>query len=225
MANRITERDRDIITLINKFGFMTADRLGKIYSISQSRVHRRLKILCDKNLLRHNRLLSAYPGAYWPTKDGKELSGSFLTPIHAPRLATFEHDLKVIDVYIDIKEKYGDSVNWLTSREILSRRITEARSTREAFQALKSKIPDAILVRGDKKFAVEIELSTKSRQRLRKILAGYAASLAQGTLNSVLYYTTRQTIAERLERLIEEANLSEYFRILKIKDHDNPRPE
>jgi hypothetical protein len=227
MANRITERDKNIIALINRFGFMTADKLSKIYGITQSRIHRRLKILCDRNLLNHERILSAYPGAYWPTRNGKELSDSFLSPIHGPRLATFEHDLKVVDVYIDIKEKYKNSVDWLTSREILSNRISEAKDASEAFKVLKSKVPDAIVIRDGKKFAIEVELSAKSRQRLRKILSGYAVSLAQGVLNGVLYYTTKQSIAERLERLITEANLTGQFRILilKVKDHDHPNAD
>ncbi|GHV48768.1 hypothetical protein FACS1894204_13160 [Synergistales bacterium] len=222
MPNRITERDRQIIALINKFGFFTADRLSKIYAISQNRIYRRLKVLHDNKLLQYKRFLNAYPGVYWPTKDGKELSDSQLTPIHAPRIATFEHELRVIDVYISVKEKYGDSVQWITAREIISNRIAEARDAKEVLQVLKSKIPDAILIRENKKFAVEVELSVKSRQRLKKILTNYAVSLTQSIFDGVLYYITKKSVAERLERLITETNLTGQFRILRLEENDHP---
>lgn len=212
----ITERDREIIGLINRFGFITADKLALIYGISENRMRRRLKVLVDYELLKHERLLSAYPGVYWPTRDGKELSGNPLTPIVKPRFATFEHELAVIDVYLEVKQKYGDSINWITAREIMSNRLAHARDAKEAFRLLKSKIPDALIMREGKKFAVEVELSLKGLPRLKKILADYNSGIAQGAFDGVLYYTDKETVFSRLTQILSGAPMARQFQILRL---------
>lgn len=217
----ITERDREIIGLINRFGFITADRLSQVYRISESRIRRRLKILCDYGFLKHERILHAYPGAYWATREGKELSDSLLTPIRIPRFATFEHELSVFDVFIDFKTRYEDSFTWITARELMSNQMAEARNTKEAFKLLKTKIPDALVLRGDKKFAIEVELSVKGLVRLKKILSDYNTNLAKGVFDGVLYYTDKSNIEDRLENLIKQLSLAERFRILRIKKTKN----
>jgi len=212
----ITERDKQILNVINRFGFMTVIEVAAIFNMQEQRAYARLKVLNDAGLIKHERILHSYPGAYWITREGRETSGSLLTPIREPRLATFEHELKVIQVYLALKNKYGDNLIWITAREILSGKIADAKTTKEAFRLLKSKIPDALILRDGKRFAIEVELSLKSTPRLKKILADYSANMSKGVFDGVLYYTDKDTIAERLEKLISTTAFAGQFRIIRL---------
>lgn len=198
----ITERDIAIMQEINRFGFMTVAEVARLFSIQEQRAYHRLKIMCNFELLQHQRLLHNIPGAYWLTRHGQNACKSALSPIKAPRLATFEHELRVIRVYLNLRERYGSALSWITPREILSTKVAQAQTFKQAFAAMKSKTPDGIAMHDTKRFAIEVELSLKGNVRLKKIIADYARSIHESTFDAVLYYTDQQHIAKKLEDII-----------------------
>jgi hypothetical protein len=84
----------------------------------------------------------------------------------------------------------------------MSSRVTNAETFKAAFQALKAKIPDGVVVYENKKFAVEMELTLKGSNRMKKIIGDYVKAMSDGIFNAVLYYTDNQRVQKRLEETI-----------------------
>jgi hypothetical protein len=222
-GHKITENDIAILTTINRFGFMTVREIAKITGRLETVVYSRLKVLCDYELLENQRLFYGKPGAYWLTYQGKIACESPLSTIKGPRIATYNHDLCVIAVYIELKKKYGEKLSWLTAREIMSEKFAaskngEASPPRNALAPIKGHIADGVALFDDKKFAVEVELSMKGPARLKKIIAEYVKALNSGIFNAVLYDTNNPHIADRLKEVITAVTgqLAGHFRIGKI---------
>jgi predicted transcriptional regulator len=214
----ITKKDLEILETINRFGYMTVKEIAKISGRQEKRIYTRLKTLCDYGLLNYQTLFYGTPRTYWLTYDGKITCDSPLTPIKGLKAATYMHGLKVVGVYIKLKEQYGEGMTWITDREIMSSRVTSAQTFKAAFQALKAKIPDGVIVYENKKFAVEVELSLKGSSRMKKIIGDYVKALSDGVFQAVLYYTDSQRVQKRLEETIMAVagTSANRFRILEI---------
>jgi hypothetical protein len=198
----ITKNDIVIIGLINRFGFLTVKEISKITNRLEKVVYQRLKLLCDGGFLQHKAIFWGQHGAYWPTYKGQAACRSLLTPIKAPRVATYAHELKVVEVYMALKERYGEKLSWLTARELMSDKIASAADFKQAFKALRSRTPDGIAIYEGRKFAVEVELSLKKNARLRQIIGSYASAINGGLYDLVLYYTDQPGIADKLKAAI-----------------------
>lgn len=216
----ITKSDLAILETINRFGYMTVKEIAEISERQEKPVYTRLKALCDHGLLNHRRMFYATAGAYWLTHEGKNACYSELTPIKELNVATFNHGLKVVGVYIGLKKRYGEKLIWITDREILSSKVMNASTFKGAFQALKSKVPDGIAVYENRKFAVEVELSLKGRNRMKKIIENYVTALKNNTFQGILYYTGEPRVRKRLEETIADVagTLANHFQIEALKE-------
>jgi hypothetical protein len=67
--------------------------------------------------------------------------------------------------------------------------------------------PDLIVVRGDTRTAIEVELHTKAPKRLEVILRAYRALLREGGLEAVSYVTDRRDVAALVRRQVEEVGI------------------
>ena len=68
--------------------------------------------------------------------------------------------------------------------------------------------PDVGAVVGGRRVAVEVELSHKAPRRLRAILAGYGALIADGTLDGVLYVSDRDDVLRCVTRAAQHVGVS-----------------
>lgn len=68
--------------------------------------------------------------------------------------------------------------------------------------------PDLGTDRGGQRVAIEVELTAKAPARLRSILYGYGAQIAQRRLASVIYITTHPGVRRGIERAAEAAGLA-----------------
>lgn len=105
---------------------------------------------------------------------------------------------------------HGRAVSWVAAHATLKGRDwvsdREARTRPEWLVPLlwtggrRSHRPDLGVVLAGGRIAVEVELSRKSSQRLRAILAGYAAELLAGRLSGVLYFSDRPDVLRRVQQ-------------------------
>jgi len=201
----LTERDKKIIVLINRFGYLTATQVARAMRMSQRVAYRRLQKLTERRYLTHRRILAGQPGIYTVTATGREEINAELGRFTV-RLQTLPHNLVVADVALVLLERYPGLV-WVTEREL----------RREAGQRFgfgqNIHVPDGVLILPNgKRIAVEVEVTAKEKRRVEKIMRGY---LRNADYAEVWYFcrTPRQ-----VERVKEVAKGYDFVKAFALKD-------
>jgi hypothetical protein len=187
----ITERDREILRLINRFGYLTAAQVAKLMGMSKRMTYLRLQRMVQKRYLNHRRVLFGQAGIYRCSARGLEEIEAELGRFPA-RLQTLPHNLAVADVAAALLERYPGS-EWITEREL----------RREAGQKFgvgaNVHVPDGVLVLANReKIAVEYENTTKAKATLNKILRDY---LRKSEYYEVWFICRTARQAERYKKL------------------------
>lgn len=161
----LTERDREIIRLINRFGCLTAEQVMALMGMSQRVTYRRLQKMVEARYLKYRRPLSG-AGVYIAGVRGLEAIDAELGRFQV-HLATLEHNLAVADVAAALLKRYPGA-RWATEREL----------RREAGQKFgvgwQGHVPDGVLVLPDgTKVAVEYENTTKAKAAFNKVMRHY----------------------------------------------------
>lgn len=115
-------------------------------------------------------------------------SGDELLPLSSISLATFRHDMMLIDLAIRLEQETGGK--FLPDRRI---RFNEGLSGVGQL----GHIPDGYLYIGDDKpIAIELELTVKSRAQLQNIVNQYGGDLG---VKEVWYFTSQPDVARAIE--------------------------
>ena len=209
---------------INRHGFMGAEEVSRVFKMAKMTAYIRLQKLVEISLIKHARILYAYPGVYWLTFAGKGTCKSGLSTISTVSAATFEHDMRLLRLSLNLRERYsGKLKDWQTPRELRARKFNLYGDTASGFKAMKSHTPDALITMDlggtvSAKIALELELSPKSTPRLKEIIEGYAAALQQGRINRVVYYCAGETIKRRVIDHIERTNTANLFQVAVLQE-------
>lgn len=200
----ITERDREILRLINRFGYLTAAQVMKLMKMSKRMAYRRLQRMVKGKHLNHQRILLGRAGIYRCSLRGLEEIEAELGRFPV-RLQTLEHNLAVADIAAALLEKHPGS-SWTTEREL----------RREAGQKFgigwQGHVPDGVLVLGGGKIAVEYENTTKSKATLNKVLRDY---LRKSQYREVWFVCRTKRQAERLK---EATKCYDFVKIFELKE-------
>lgn len=131
-------------------------------------------------------------GFIYAPKKGAEISGSNLwAPKHYVNLANYEHDLKVVDLSIEL-ERQGE---WISMRELRQDSKTDM-------------IPDGVLIKDGKKIAVEVELTKKSEKNLKKKMSYYKRSI---DYDEVWYFVSSKAVYDAVEKAAKEMDYVKIF--------------
>lgn len=155
----LTERDMRLMDWINRIGFVTVEHVAKWLSVAVPTAYIRLKKLVSNGYLIHERIFHGVPGIYRLTLKGKYISSSSLPPLRRIRIGTYHHDLAVVDLSFVLLARYGGE--FIYERDL--------RQDSEYEIGKSGHISDGMLLCGDKKIFIEVELTCKGKQRLRKI--------------------------------------------------------
>lgn len=186
----LPEQDVGIISFVNGMGFVCFSQLKRRFARDVSR--HRLTELCRCGFLRYDRIFFQGEGIYRATAAGVKAAGHILRPLKSVNLATYRHQLRVVDLALLLEETTGG--RWISERVLQRRvRVQGGRAGREP-------LPDGLLAWPDREVAVELELSAKPFGRLVKILRSYTRS----AYDEVWYVTGRAELVGRLERLLVE---------------------
>jgi len=148
---------------IKLFAFESQNDWGHWESVSEQAVYRRLKVLCDADLLAHQRTWYGDHGIYRTTRVGLETVGLDLAPSRLDR-RDYDHDLRVVDLALGLTDYSCEG--WITERQIRGR-IRPGMSL--------GRVPDGLLLGlGGERWAVELEISGKEAQRYQDACARYA---------------------------------------------------
>jgi hypothetical protein len=170
--------------------------------------YRRLKGLVQSGLLTYERRFHLRPGCYRITTQGVAVIESQL-PRPTIDLRSYRHDTEVVDLWLDAWQgQYGSYREVLSERELRSHDQRADRLPHEPAYAVplggygpggraQVHYPDVLIIRAaNRRLALELELSLKSRKRLEAMLGGYAAD---NRIERVICRTELARIATALE--------------------------
>ncbi|WP_218813551.1 hypothetical protein [Rickettsiella endosymbiont of Dermanyssus gallinae] len=198
---KLTSRDVEILKFINEFGFCEMPQINQRFSLRKPRNYQLLSKLVRHNLLQHERIWHMKHGVFRLTP-----AGARFTPLpHMRQLnfANYYHDRMVINLHIKLMTIYPDAT-WISERKLKHEKC-------KLGVGKEGHLPDGILMFPDgKQVAIEVELSSKSRQRLDDILKTYAT---QFTLQEVWYFCHESMVP----RLKEAAKAMPFVKIHALK--------
>lgn len=157
----LQDRDVEIFKFINKFAFVSTAHISNMFSMNKQRTSFVLIRLVKSEYLKKEQILAKQPSIYSLTKKGADLIQS-----KKPKPITLQnltHNLLLVDVYISIKLESPD-IEVLSDRDLRKGK---------GF-GYKGHIPDLLVktleLNGKKDIAIELELTTKDKKRLKTIL-------------------------------------------------------
>lgn len=157
---RLYDRDYRVLEQLSKWRFLLADHIEFLSGFNSTRtMYRRLKILIDNKVIERQKILYGVPYIYTLSHKGLILMGSNKRKDKI-RIDTIKHDIYVIDTLIYlIKSGYIGSIDNVISEKELNRK--------NGFSNRKHQ-PDFVFTKGNKTYAVEVELSIKAMTKLEK---------------------------------------------------------
>lgn len=173
---RIQDRDRDILSWINGFGFVLSKEIQSKFFGNQQATSRRLVLLREAGFLEKKYVFIGEAPIYLCTKMGLNLIGDDLPLVQNLGLGTFKHDILLSKLSIDLEKK-------LDAKFIPERRL---RQNPESYN-VRNHIPDGLLITKEKTVSVELELSRKNKQRINRIMRDHSMNIE---INEVWYFVS-----------------------------------
>ncbi len=192
---KITERDLHILRVINRFGFVDARFVSLYFNWHKKLAYRRLNKLLKNNFLEYEWIFQGLPGVYRVTRGGAELSQDHLQPIRKINLATYEHQIQVMNLSLQLLNEYGGE--FVSERDLRHHLGINMNNS-------KVHVPDGALILGDERIAIEVELSVKSQRRLEKIFRQYRKDFSY---QAVWYFCGSQEVKNKLDKLSKQLDL------------------
>jgi transposase len=170
-------RDREIVAWVSRLGAVSVEQIGRRFGVGRSVGYELVRRLVDYGLLERTQTAIGDPTLISPTREGITYAGLGLRR-PTIRLGEVDHWLTVADVAIELEEIHG-ARQVMTEREL---RFEEALRGRPIASAEMGETLDGrprlhrpdLVVRVDGGYVVyEVELTPKSRSRLKAILRGW----------------------------------------------------
>ena len=204
------QRDREIVEWIARFRFVTAEVLAGRFGLSPQRVNARLRRLEAAGIVRREACGRGEARAVFVTASGARRLD--LPVRRAPRTdAQRLHELAIARLASELELESDDATDprtrVLTERE---QRTAERVGTGRFHVDLKpggrgdrERWADLVVLTPARTVAIELELSMKAPDRLRRIVAGYAAA---HHFDEVQFLAGTAPIAARLAKLTTAAS-------------------
>ncbi len=165
---QLTKRDRDILCFINEAGICVMPQIQREFNLRFPRSYQVIKRLIESGYILHEQLFKHKYGVYYLTKKGAK--NTPLPPIAGISLGGYKHQLLITDIRQKLCFNYSDAT-WISERYLKQQKFY--------YGVGKVKhIADGILIlQDDRKIAIEVELSLKSKYRLQTIFESYGGQL------------------------------------------------
>ena len=159
----LTGRDLLVLELVHKFNFCLGRHINILAGFTGMRAtDRRLKLLVEKKYLSRRKYLYGVPYLYTLTHKGRMLLGVNKRDVKV-RVERITHDIYVLDTLIFFIKKLGISLENIESEKELH--------IKDGFGARKHH-PDFIAEINNERYAVEVELNLKTKNRLEANVRG-----------------------------------------------------
>jgi len=185
-AYEVTEKDYDLINLINRWHYLTIEEMTILTGKAMQTMAWRANRLVELKLLKKKKELISREVYFQGTNPFK--------------LTYYNHDHSVKILANKFSKQYN--CDYLTSKEIKSNLIKK-----NGVNFLGVKVPDLILLKDDKKIAIESEITQKAKNRQKINLDKYKDDLSFNLYSLVIYVCETKAIKERLDKVIIEKEI------------------
>lgn len=195
---KTTERDIEILKFINQFGFCEITQIEKKFSIKKRRCYQVMQRLVQEKFVIHKRIFHGANGIFYLNKQGIKFS-DFL-PGNGMTVASYHHQLAIIDLYFKLTEKHPEA-QWISERRLKYEKLTKGIGST-------GHIADGLLIfPDDTQIAIELELTMKSKRRLEKIFRTYGGQFA---IKEVWYFCSPDVLP-KMKKLAERKSYIKIF--------------
>jgi len=154
------ERDMLILSFFTRFDFLLGRHVQRLFFSGARACDRRLKLLCENEYLKRQKILYGTPSLYSLTHKGRRKVDTSVRE-NKIRIDQIHHDIAVVDTMLNMMDKFNLSLSdILTEKQLHSK---------DGFSSRKH-CPDFVFKKDGKTYCVEVELSLKAKKRFLQIL-------------------------------------------------------
>ena len=234
---RITDRDRELLEFASRHRLVQADHVAVLLGTSATAAATRLRALTRAAYLSSQAPFDRRPRCYSIARRGLQAIESYL-PVPRQDLRSHRHDVGVAWLWLAARGgAFGPLKQAVAEREMRSRDAVDAHAARvggertEPFAVRPGGVgvagrerlhyPDLLLVgEGERRVAIELELTAKGRARRERILAGYAADRR---IDAVLYLVDRPAVGRAIQASAARLGISDLVQVHGVQWERAPR--
>lgn len=200
----LSHHEIEILRFVHEFGFCEIGQIMKRFDLRKSSAYLHMQLLVRLGLVLHLRIALNRPGVYYLTTKSIRLLDLDLPVLERIPLSVYDHQLAVVNVHLQCRERYRDTV-WISERRLIKDKYIDTSN-------LQDHLPDGAIVFPDgSQCAIEVERSLKSRKRIEAILLEYGL---QRTFKEVWYFGS-----ERITSVIKEmANSMAFIKTFDLEE-------
>jgi hypothetical protein len=228
---RITDRDCKLLEFAAQHRIVLADQVQALLHISAQVASGRMGALARAGMLGSQALFDRRPRCYWITRRGLQAIGSEL-PTPRLDLRAYQHDVGVAWLWLAARRgAFGPLDQLVSERRMRSQDAAEAHSARILGEndepwavrlgglgvsgRARLHYPDLLLLGPDgRRVAVELELTSKTRARRERILAGYGADRR---IDAVLYLVDRPGVGRAVRASADRLGISRRVHVQPVR--------
>ena len=197
---QLTQRDIDILTFINDFGFCELEHIQCRFRISKGIGYRLLNRLIKSKLVSHQRIFHLKSGVYYLTQKGAKHTP--LPPLRLFPIARYQHQKALLNTYFKLISSYPNA-SWISERTLKHDKFKDG-------VGKFGHVADGVLVlEDDRKVAIEVELTCKGNDRIKEILQDHAA---QFHFHEVWYFALPD-VAKKLKKLAADMSFVKIYHL------------
>lgn len=203
---KLMKRDKEIMRFINSVGWCTASQLQRRFNIKWWIFYRLMKRLINAELVIHKQINFEWHGIYYLTPKGARYTD--LPPVERVSKGLFDHQHYLIEVVLKLCELYPEAI-WVSERHLLQKKFQYGLGK-------SGHVSDGVFTFPDgKKISIEVELSLKSKHRLRDILNSYAGTLKY---KEIWYFCGTEYVMDGVARMVGNRS---FFKIYSLREFLN----
>jgi hypothetical protein len=202
----LTPRDVELIRYVARHGVCTPEQLTHRFFSGASACWRRLRALEGLGLLARQRTWWQGPRVLLATRLGTELAQADLPPARL-NLAELEHALALVDLSEQLLTQNRGAF-WITERELRRDAVRRQREAGMETRPTRLRTPDGLLVVGERRIAIELDLTNKRSEVYEQILKTYAGTPG---IEGLWWFGRSQSMRERLAALGRRYQLADFL--------------
>ena len=222
---QITKRDRVLLSFMGEHRLVLAGHVQVLLGITPGAASARLASLREAGYINRERKLHAEPAAWQVTRDGLRAIESDLSRPRPIDLSCYRHDVGLAWLWLAARSgAFGElcgivSERWMRSHDGVGGGEAAPLGVRLGGPGADGRrrlhYPDLILeTASGHRVAVELELSSKSRGRRERILAGYGA---EGRIDAILYLVDQPSVGRAIEQSAARYGLSDRVHVQTVR--------
>lgn len=196
---RLTPRDLQLLAWMNSVGYVSIDHISTWMGVAKSTAYLRMKKMLDQEYVTHDRIFCGLPGVYRVSQLGVQACGSDLPSVRKVAIGSYHHDLAVTTLSLELSKIYQS--DYVPERQIRHQEgVTGFGKTGHT--------PDSVLMLGEKKIAIELELNKKGKKRRDAIVGHYMKSFSY---DEVWYFCGHKEIKKHMDDYQSQAPFLKTF--------------